>query len=292
MVGRTSYSMPGMATDLPANDYVEKCLRGEDLFGDSFSPKEIEEWVRDEKEAYYKLAPRERAFYRYGYHAIDYLHGFSVLKDEFFRRALGIGSAYGDELRPIARRCKAITILEPSDGFVVKEIEGVPVDYVKPSPDGCLPFADDSFDLITCFSVLHHIPNVSDVVREVYRCLAPGGYALVREPTVSMGDWRKPRRGLTRRERGIPLKILRNIVQRSGFEIVRERQCVFPLIPRLRFIIKSPPYNNRICATADWILSLLPIRSRCYHPKYLYQKLRPQAAYFALRKQGPKRPNA
>lgn len=276
-----------MTIKLSADNYIERCLEGKELYGNNFSQREIEEWFQDEKEAYYGLAPRKENFYRYSYHALNWLHGFSFLKGKFFKSVLGIGSAFGEELQPVVQRCKSITILEPSEGFVVERIGEVPVEYVKPNPNGSLPFPDAAFDLITCLSVLHHIPNVGDVCREIYRCLAPGGYALVREPTVSMGDWRQPRRGLTRRERGIPLYILRNILKNMGFKIVRERLCIYPLIPRLRYILKTPPYNSHFCATADWILSLLPIRSRCYHPKHLYQKLRPQAVFFVLSKPGP-----
>jgi ubiquinone/menaquinone biosynthesis C-methylase UbiE len=53
---------------------------------------------------------------------------------------------------------------------------------VKPSTDGALPFPDASFDLVTCLGVLHHIPKVSFALCELYRCLTPGGFALVREP--------------------------------------------------------------------------------------------------------------
>ncbi len=270
-----------------ADNYVERCLRGEELYGNNFSPEEIKEWFRDEREAYYGLAVRKKNNYTYSYHALNWLHGFSFLKGKSFNCVLGVGSAFGDELQPIAQRCKSITILEPSENFLVNKIGEVPVKYVKPSPDGSLPFPDDAFDLITCLSVLHHIPNVGEVCREIYRCLAPRGYALVREPIVSMGDWRQPRRGLTTRERGIPLHILRNILKNLGFKIVRERMCIYPLIPRLRYVLKTPPYNSRICAAADWMLSLLPFRSSCYHPKYLYQKLRPQAVFFVLSKPGP-----
>ncbi len=38
-----------------------------------------------------------------------------------------------------------------------------------------LPFADGSFDLVTCFAVLHHLYRFDGLAREVARVLAPGG---------------------------------------------------------------------------------------------------------------------
>jgi SAM-dependent methyltransferase len=42
-----------------------------------------------------------------------------------------------------------------------------------------LPFADESFDFVYSWGVLHHSPNTSQAVREVFRVLRPGGVARV-----------------------------------------------------------------------------------------------------------------
>ena len=42
-----------------------------------------------------------------------------------------------------------------------------------------LPFADSSFDTITFLACLNHIPNRSDVIREAYRLIRPGGNLVV-----------------------------------------------------------------------------------------------------------------
>ena len=42
-----------------------------------------------------------------------------------------------------------------------------------------LPFADDSFDLIYSWGVLHHSPDTPRAIREVHRVLRPGGRARI-----------------------------------------------------------------------------------------------------------------
>jgi len=42
-----------------------------------------------------------------------------------------------------------------------------------------LPFADESFELVYSWGVLHHSPDTTRAVREVHRVLAPGGIARV-----------------------------------------------------------------------------------------------------------------
>lgn len=267
-----------------STDDIEKCLRGEKLYGDDFSAAEVETWFKDEREGYSNLGAKSRKSYVYAYHALNTMHGYSALPDKVFQHVLGVGSAYGDDLRPIVPMVSTITILEPSDTLQVDEIEGKPVHYVKPDPSGLLPFPDASFDLITCLSVLHHIPNVSTVFREICRCLAPGGYLLLREPIVSMGDWRSPRKGLTKRERGIPLAVLHKIIKGNGLQIIRERMCIFPITRRLKYLTRSPAFNSKALTYLDSLICQVPIWPRAYHPKNPLEKLRPNAIFLVLRK--------
>ena len=46
-----------------------------------------------------------------------------------------------------------------------------------------LPYKENSFDLVTCHAILHHVPHPKEVLKEVYRVLTPGGRALIFEPT-------------------------------------------------------------------------------------------------------------
>ncbi len=269
---------------MTARDYgpLEPYFSGERLYGDDFSPEQIREWYEDEKEGYAGLVGEARSTYAYAYHAMNEVHGFRFLPERRFPRALGIGSAYGDELAPIADRLDEIVILEPSGSFAKNDIAGVRARWVEPQADGTLPFGDGSFDLITCLGVLHHIPNVTHVVREIHRCLSPDGWVLMREPVVSMGDWRRPRPGLTRRERGIPIYIFRSILAEAGFRIVREAPCVFPLVPKLWHVFGREAFNSKFGTRLDGALSKILRPNLRYHADTFVRKFRPVAVYCVL----------
>jgi ubiquinone/menaquinone biosynthesis C-methylase UbiE len=80
-----------------------------------------------------------------------------------------------------------------------------------------LPFAANSFDVITCFDVLQHLPTKSDTTafREVCRVLRPGGLAIVRSN--GRGLW--PDR--SRREVTYDLQALIKAAQESGLAVIQ-----------------------------------------------------------------------
>lgn len=264
---------------------MEVYFSGRKLYGNDFSQDQIDAWFADEADGYFNLTQSDgNGGYAYGYHALNRKHGFSRLPQKRFAHVLGVGSAYGEELKPILACCDRVSILEPSDGFKSTELNGVPINYVKPVASGDVPFGSNSLDLITCLGVLHHIPNVSKVVSEFYRVLKPEGYVVLREPIISMGDWRKPRTGLTKRERGIPLPVLRGFLEQSGFRVASERKCMFSLTSRLRHAVPGPVFNNAAIVSLDAALSALPIWPRVYHARNALQKLRPTSVYYVLQK--------
>ena len=268
---------------------IEQAFRGTALYGDDFSAEEIEAWFEDEREGYFNLqhkpAPsEERGEEQYAYGALAYRHCFKWLPLGEVDRVLGVGSASGAELAPLARISRALTVLEPSEGFKTDTVHGRPVSYVKPRASGAMPFADASFDVVVCFSVLHHIPNVTTVVREMARVVKTGGLVLLREPTHSMGDWRIPRRGLTKRERGIPIDVFRGIIRDAGFDVVREARCMYSLTSRLSHFLARPVWTYEVVTLLDELICRLPVWSRAYHAKSIWQKLRPTAVAYVLRR--------
>ena len=147
-------------------------LDGKKLYGDDFTAEQIQQWYEEEKEAYFDLIANKENSYKYCYSALNYEHGFRFLPDKRFSQVLSIGGAYGEELLPIINKTDQITILESSDKFIKHNCEkNQNLRYVQARPDGQIPYEENYFDLITCFGTLHHIPNISKVLSELYQVL-------------------------------------------------------------------------------------------------------------------------
>jgi SAM-dependent methyltransferase len=253
-------------------------LRGEHLYGDDFTAEEIRAWYEDEQEAYADLMSSYGEGYRYAYHAANARHGFLFLPPMRFAHALGIGSAYGHEFAPIQDRLARVTIIESSVVLRQSALR-LPVEYIPPSPSGKLPLDSSSVDLVLCLGVLHHIANVSTVIAEIARVLETGGYALMREPTVSMGDWTQPRRGLTPHERGIPLHLLRRFTEDAGMRIERITRFASPLAPRIARFTRLDVFASPTLTRFDELSCRLLAWNTTYHATRLHQRVRPTSAY-------------
>ena len=131
---------------------------------------------------------------------------------------------------------------------------------------------------------MHHIPNVSYVLQECYRCLEPGGIMLLREPITSLGDWRKPRTGLTKRERGIPFALFHQQIIGAGFSVKKRSLCNFPLLPKILRKLGVSTYSNSMATLLDSLLSRLFFWNKVYHRRNNFQKLGPAAIYYILEK--------
>lgn len=262
-------------------------FKGEKLYGDDFNESQIKEWFDHEAEAYANLSAnnpisdvKEK---EYGYHALNEVNGYRHISLPENTIALGIGAAYGAEFLPVKNSLKEIHILEPSDQLVAEKLDNIPLIYQKPDITGKMPYSDNMFDLITCFGTLHHIPNVSYVVSELARVLKPGGVLLIREPIISMGDWDKPRKGLTKHERGIPLKLFRKMFSNSKLKIVKETPCLTMLFV-LQKILKRTLYTNKFYLKFDVVFSKLLLFNYHYHATSKLQRIAPNNVFYILKK--------
>ena len=271
---------------------MEAYFTGKVLYGDDFSLHQIREWYEQEKEAYSDLGGTDRKEYTYTYDAINRIHGFDKIKDrKRFEHALGFGAAFGMEFLPVIDKISNLTIIEPSDNLRSARLGSTVPTYVKPEVSGAINFKDNSFDLITCFGTLHHLPNVSFVTKELIRVLKPDGFLLLREPIISMGDWRVTRNGLTRNERGIPLSIFEDIFADSPVTIVNKAHC-FTLTAIINrslsvFSPKHPLQSYPLYVRFDKILSRFLSGNVHYHARRMVDKLAPSNIFFVLKKTAP-----
>jgi ubiquinone/menaquinone biosynthesis C-methylase UbiE len=94
-------------------------------------------------------------------------------------RVLEIGVGHGTDLKQFARNganCYGLDITDTHLSLTTQNLatEGF-VAELKKGDATSLPFADNYFDCVYSFGVIHHIPDVNTVLAEVHRVLKPGG---------------------------------------------------------------------------------------------------------------------
>lgn len=99
---------------------------------------------------------------------------------------LDVGCNVGDFLTECARHYPGMRLsgIDVNAEAVAKARSRLPSADLHVLEGESLPFADSSFDCVTCIEVLEHIPEDERVaaVREMHRVLRPGGLFLLRVP--------------------------------------------------------------------------------------------------------------
>ncbi len=264
--------------------YEERYLSGESLYGDDLDSAGIVQWYREEENGYHELAKSHN--WGYDHHALDEFHGFGNLPKRSYPVCLGFGCAEGDELVPVANRVGRFIAIEPAEAFWRKTPIGqTPIEYLKPPPSGDIALPSCSVDLAICLSALHHVPNVSHVLSEMARVLRPGGNLILREPICSMGDWRKPRPGLTPNERGFPVRWLNRKFAGLGLQVVSRRFCCFGGTTRVAGLFRVySPYNSKPVVWLDWLVSEALSWNSYYHRDRIWKKIAPGCISMVLQK--------
>ncbi|MBN85983.1 MAG: hypothetical protein CL885_00505 [Dehalococcoidia bacterium] len=130
-----------------------------------------------------------------------------------------------------------------------------------------IPHPDSEFDLIIATDVIEHVGEDVDALKEVYRCLAPDGYALITVPAF-MFLWGEMDE-LSHHKRRYLMKDLRQKAELAGLnvkEMFYFNFILFPLIAIVRMMARSikneisrnenemmGPYINKVLA---WIFKL------------------------------------
>lgn len=95
------------------------------------------------------------------------------------KKILDVGSGWGGICIELYHAGGLVTGIEPDKeelqiSKLLDQIEGAGVDFIHGYGEN-LPFADNSFDIIICNSVIEHVTDVSMVISEIMRVLKPGG---------------------------------------------------------------------------------------------------------------------
>jgi SAM-dependent methyltransferase len=272
-------------------EFLQDYYAGRKVWGDDFQLDEIREWYQMEENACFEIYSKRGQVERGKMPNNDYMHwqyGFkpALAGRGTFGKTLGLGSGNGEEFRPVRKYIEHLYIVESAEGYFQNDATTT---YVKAQVDGTLQFEDNFFDTAVNIAVLHHIPNLSHVVRELYRVLKPGGVCLVKEPIISLGRWDIPRtKGLAPCERGFPRELLQTIVQQTGFEIVRRTYFEFQPLRLLRDR-GLDTYNSAFWTKLDRLFSFLTDWNYRYHRTSFFQRFAPSYIFLVLRKRDTER---
>jgi ubiquinone/menaquinone biosynthesis C-methylase UbiE len=96
------------------------------------------------------------------------------------KRVLEIGLGQGADSEQMIRRGAIWSGLDLSPESITRvatrlQLRGLPYERLERGNARSMPFRDDSFDIVFCHGVLHHIPDVLEVQTEIARVLKPGG---------------------------------------------------------------------------------------------------------------------
>lgn len=98
-------------------------------------------------------------------------------------RALDVGSGTGALLAKLRRNLPGIETWACDYTDSLMAGDGQKVDVANLNEDR-LPYADNSFDLVTCTEVIEHLENYRRLVRETARVLRPGGSVVFSTPNI------------------------------------------------------------------------------------------------------------
>ncbi len=137
------------------------------------NPCDVKEAEPTLDEAYFSAFAQQR------YRAHPYISSFADFEAAAGQRVLEVGVGVGtDFCRWAAAGAKAVGVDLTAQAvqLTTQHLHALNL-FADVNLADCedLPFADDSFDVVYSFGVLHHTPNTEQAIREVRRVLKPGG---------------------------------------------------------------------------------------------------------------------
>jgi SAM-dependent methyltransferase len=128
-----------------------------------------------------------------------------------------------------------------------------------------LPFADSTFDLVTCLDVIEHTPDDHRALRELIRVTRPGGHLLLTAPAYpSLWSAHDVRNEHYRRYRR---SSLRQVAARAGWQLVRDTHFNSLLLPaaaavRLAGRAREDDGHSELSLTPSWLHPVLELPLR------------------------------
>ena len=168
---------------------------------------------------------------------------------------LEVGIGLGTDLVRFARAGARVTGIDLTEAAVAAarervRQEGLEAD-LRVADAESLPFADESFDVVYSYGVLHHTPGTEAAVRELRRVLRPGGEARVmlysRRSWFALGVWA---RHVLRRRRPFDslTRALAEDLESPGTKAYTQPELeeLFASFAAVRFDRYVTPYDRRV----------------------------------------------
>lgn len=281
-------------TSLPRNP-TPLVKRGTVLYGDELSSLQLEEWYKQESEAFFlqnSLSSSEDPWYAYMRY-VNRIYAFSYLSSLLptSPSILALGPGDGAELEDLSFYFNqpSLYALESSSSFRVSLSHKFPsISLVSPHYSGSIDLPDSHVDFTLALSVLHHIPNVSFVLSEIDRVLKPGGFVIVREPCSSMGIW-GTKRVCTPNERGISKNYFLSKARRLGWTLLKPPLPIHfepmnKLFHSLNLYQKPSLLQHQFLFAIDTLVNKIIAFNDIYWRDTLLSKFGPSSYFYLLRK--------
>jgi ubiquinone/menaquinone biosynthesis C-methylase UbiE len=134
-----------------------------------------------------ELPPGTKEFFdeveRFRYATQPFMERLCGFKKYRGKKLLEIGCGLGTDSLQFARNGAIVTGIDlteegPRLAKQRFDMEGLRGEFLAADAEN-LPFADNTFDVVFSFGVLHHTPDTQKAVNEVYRVLKPGGEIVI-----------------------------------------------------------------------------------------------------------------
>lgn len=258
------------------------------LRGNNYSKKDTEKWYREEEDYHNQFRGGRGEKYWIIYETFNERYAFNkFLNLSSESKVLSFGCAEGNDLEKIYKKNKfRLYGIEASNELIKAFCKKFPkAEIQKSNIYGNIDYNDNFFDYVIVLGVLHHIPNVSFVLSELYRTLKRGGRIIIREPISSMkpkNKWRKNDK-ISPNERGIPINFMKKEIEKLGLKILSIQKAYYA--PLMRIIKAFSCFQNfpNLIYYIDKLCCSFPIPYK-YHRESIFAKCAPGSAYYIAEK--------